>query len=151
MRLIRDSGIFRRIQRDPRERARRGAEEVTGHPCVVADLTGDSPGLVGQRVSGPSWRATRLLALLAELEGPKLLRGYCAGCFGLDGIWAVPVQSPARDCGYLLILGQITAPGLKELKAIAAELSLELEAQERRTGVTLPQEQECCLSTRRVA
>ncbi len=151
MRPIRESGVFRRVERDPRQRARRAAEEVTGHPCVIADLTGDSPGLLGWRVTGPSWRATRLLALLGELEGPKLLRGFGAGCFGLDGIWVVPVQSPARDCGYLIVLGQITAPGLKQLEAIAAELSLELETEERGAGVMLPLEQECCLSTRRVA
>ncbi len=127
----RHSGIFRRVVRDPRLVAKSRAETTTGLPCAVADFAGEL--LADTRVAAP-WRTARLLALLASLASAQDLGGFCARFFGTDRLWAVPVRTPVRDLGCLLVLGPVCPQMLGRLESIAAELGLVLEAEERRSS-----------------
>lgn len=127
----RDSGIFQRVVSDPRLVAKSRAETTTGLPCAVADFAGEL--LADAGVAAP-WRTARLLALLASLASAQDLGGFCARYFGTDRLWVVPVRTPVRDLGCLLVLGPVCPQILGRLESIAAELGLVLEAEERRSS-----------------
>lgn len=130
----RHSGIFRRVVRDPRLVAKSRAETSTGLPCAVADFASEQPKLHADGRLAPAWRTARLLALLASLASAQDLGGFCARFFGIDRLWAIPVRTPVRDLGCLLVLGPVCPQMLGRLESIAAELGLALEAEERRSS-----------------
>jgi hypothetical protein len=134
----RHSGIFPRVVRDPRLVAKSRAETTTGHPCAVADFTGEPNKLHADGTVAPPWRTARLLALLASIASAQNLGGFCARYFGVDRLWAIPVRTPVRDFGCLLVLGPVRPQMLGRLESNAAELGLVLEAEERRSSPARP-------------
>ncbi|MEZ4224485.1 MAG: hypothetical protein R3B13_26280 [Polyangiaceae bacterium] len=100
----------------------------------------------GPKAARPAWHLGRTLDVLSHVHQTQLLRGFAARFFGREWVWVLPVRSPARDCGFLIIHGEVETTHLAGLESIAASLALELESEERSTPVDVP-----ALPTRHVA